>query len=194
MGVLTARLRLGPVSLSDADAIASLVRIYRDPAVWAHLPEARPVSDQAIETRLAGNARSWAANGLDWWIVRLRGPLGGLPAGEIVGLGGVSMDGSGLDAWNLGYRLSPAAWWHGLATEIAQASLAAARETRPHTPVTARVLERNPASWRVLGKVLTVAWQGVADGDDRLTADLPRRVYTDRPLSHDMLAALIAVV
>ena len=190
--VRTTRLRLSPVDTSGPEERAALAAIWGDPRTWTHLPSGCPTDDAWIEPWIAGHARSRARTGLAWWLVRLAGAVGGVPAGTVVGAGGCALI-EGLVAWNLGYRLTPDIWGHGVATELAVAGLVAARETAPALPVTARVLERNPASWRVLEKIgLTLVWSGVVPGDDAVAAGLARRVYADRPLSGDLLAGLIA--
>ena len=101
------------------------------------------------------------------------------------------------DAWNLGYRLAPEAWGHGLAGEAARVSLEAAREARPETPVTARALANNPASIRVLERLdLELVWRGASgaapSGPDD-TTHLERLVFSDRPLDDETLEAVIAL-
>jgi len=191
--VRTARLRLSPVDASGPEERAALAACWGDPRTWAHLPSGCPTDDAWVEPWIAGHVRSRARTGLGWWLVRLVGPVGSVPVGTIVGAGGCALI-EGLAAWNLGYRLTPDVWGYGVATELAVAGLQAAREADPGLPVTARVLERNPASWHVLEKVgLTLVWSGVISGGDAMTAGLCRRIYADRPLSADLLAGLIAL-
>ena len=83
-----------------------------------------------------------------------------------------------------------------MATELCRAALDAAALVSPDRPVTARVLERNPASFRVLEKVgLKLIWRGDAPSaavDPELRAVVLRRVYADRPLRPELLAELVA--
>jgi RimJ/RimL family protein N-acetyltransferase len=125
----------------------------------------------------------------------LRTPVGGLPPGTFLGSAGAAA--LPFDAWNLGYRFAPEAWGHGFATEAARASLAAAQEARPRTPVTARVLAANAASVRVLERLgLEVAWQGASSpeptGPDD-TTHLERLVFADRALDDATLEAVVAL-
>ncbi|MBX0299080.1 GNAT family N-acetyltransferase [Cryobacterium sp. 1639] len=89
-------------------------------------------------------------------------------------------------ARNLGYRLTPASWGVGFASEAAAAVLAAA--TPSAFPVTARALAANPASVRVLDRIgLTRLWSGSGPA----STALDRVVFADRPLAPDLLAAII---
>lgn len=126
--------------------------------------------------------------------MRLRSPLGALPAGAIIGLGGVAVRNPEVSAWNLGFRLTPAAWGRGFALELSRAAIDAARIAQLELPVTARALDRNPASWRTLDRAgLSLVWKGDAPADDALTSGVPRRVYSDRPLDAPLLRKLIAL-
>ncbi|MDR1079317.1 MAG: GNAT family N-acetyltransferase [Propionibacteriaceae bacterium] len=220
----TLRLALERPDPDDRAVRSAIWAVWGDPRTWTHLPLARPADSAWATGYLAEQARAWRRDGLGWWIVRLRGdgaepPPGTTPGtgdatgigdvistdavigmadvagmGGVIGMGGAALGGTARPAWNLGYRLSPAVWGRGLGAAVAAAGLRAARARRPDIPVTARVLERNPASWRVLEKIgLTRVWRGDAPADDALTSGLARRVYADRPLAADLLAQLIAL-
>ena len=97
-------------------------------------------------------------------------------------------------AWNLGFRLMPAVWGHGLAGEIAVEALNAAHHAQPGLPVTARVLTRNPASFHVLERIgLTLVWEGADPADDPLTTGVSRRVYADRHVCDALVRQLITL-
>jgi len=189
----TQSLRLRPVDLSDEAAIADVCVVFRDPATWTHLPAGCPQSDAEVREILARHANSWKDHGLGWWFISSRDSQQ-QGDGPVVGIGGCALNHPGVPAWNLGFRLDPAVWGHGYASEVAKAGLAAAKAADPDIPVTARVLERNPASWHVLDKSgLTLVWQGDDPSVDPLTTGLPRRVYADRTLDSALLDQLIAL-
>lgn len=191
---LTERLLLTPVDATDDATVAAVFALQSDPATWAHLPDGVETDISQSRSMLESYARSWRDYGLGWWTIRLRQPLDGVDTDTIVGLGGVAIRRPEVHAWNLGYRLSPTVWGHGLAGEVSRAARDAAGSAGPGIPVTARALTRNPASWRTLERAgLTLAWEGDAPADDPLTSGLLRRVYADRPLAPGLLQQLIAV-
>lgn len=191
---LTERLILTPIDSADAAIVEVLFAIQSDPATWAHLPDGVETDISQSRTMAEDYTRSWRDQGLGWWMIRLREPLDELAAGAIIGLGGAAVRRPEVQAWNVGYRLTPAAWGHGFAGEVSRAALAAAHGARPDLPVTARALTRNPASWRTLERAgLALAWEGDAPADYPLTSDVERRVYSDRPLPPALLDQLIAL-
>ncbi|KFF58486.1 hypothetical protein JF66_18230, partial [Cryobacterium sp. MLB-32] len=111
-----------------------------------------------------------------------------LTAGTFIGTGGVNM--TPALVWNLGYRLSPAAWGRGFATEIARGAVAAVRAQNDSVAITARVLSNNPASARVaLRAGLNKVWEGptmAATG-----AGITGEVFSDRDLADDAFRWLI---
>lgn len=112
-----------------------------------------------------------------------RNPVGTpLPAGTFIGSGGAQYVADG-GVWNIGYRLSPAAWGRGFATEVAREALRAARECAPGIPITARVLTNNPASITVLERLgLELMWEGATAASVENVGAPLRRVYADRAL------------
>jgi RimJ/RimL family protein N-acetyltransferase len=200
----TDRLRLDPLAPAD---LAAVHAIYADPGTWRHLPVGRHTTLAQTERMLDESERSWAASGLGRWAIRLGVPLPGtgLAAGALIGVASATLMDCG--ARNFGYRLTPASWGVGLATEAATAVLAVARSSAP--PVTARALASNPASVRVLDRIgLTRVWSGrggpgatgapasgeagvaAAPGRPDSTA-LERVIFADRPLAPELLAAII---
>jgi RimJ/RimL family protein N-acetyltransferase len=212
----TSRLRLHPLAPGD---LAAVHAIYADPGTWRHLPAGRHTTLAQTEHTISESAASWAASGLGRWAIRLREPLAvaGSPgtylsAGAVIGVASATLMDCG--ARNLGYRLTPASWGVGLATEAATAVLAVAGASS--SPVTARALASNPASVRVLERIgLTRLWSGPglpgtpAAPTDAHAAPAPasgvptaatahpdstaleRVIFTDRPLASDLLAAII---
>ena len=185
--VVTQNLRLRPIDVCDERAVANVCAIFLDPATWTHLPAARPQDDIEVKAYLGGHVNSWSDYGLGWWFVSLRQSADDV----VVGAGGCALTNPGVQAWNLGYRLSPSVWGHGYATELALAGIAAARAVQADLPITARVHECNPASWRVLDKVgLGLVWRGDSGSDDPLTIGTLRRIYADRDLDSVLLDQL----
>lgn len=189
----TARLLLTPVSPADLEDIH---RIYSDPGTWLHLPAGRHRDLVQTADHIERTERSWIDGGLGQWTIRLREDTAdrALRAGTIIGSGGCALTVGG--AWNLGYRLDPASWGRGFATEVARAAVRAAREAGPARAITARVLENNPASIRVLENLgLEAVWIGASPErhptDPLDTRHLRRRIYADRPLSPRLIEQLV---
>ncbi len=179
----TARLALAPVA---ADDVAAVHAMFGDPATWTHLPSGRHTHPDQTAQMIDHAAAGWRVHGLDSWTVRLAVPVGDVPAGTVVGIGGVSPRDP--FHWNLGYRLSPAVWGHGLATELALAAIEAAQENDADRPVVARALATNPASIAVARRVgLREVLRGARpDG-------LVRVALADRALDDDTLAGIAAL-
>ncbi|MDO3696368.1 GNAT family N-acetyltransferase, partial [Curtobacterium flaccumfaciens] len=137
--IRTDRLLLTPLTPADIDDVHAL---FSDARTWQHLPTGRHVARSSsvdmVQRKIGGRAR----HGLGSWAVRSASDH------AFVGVGGVDMTAGGV--WNLGYRLAPAAWGQGFASEIALAAVRAAGDTAPDVPVTGRVLTNNPASAAVL--------------------------------------------
>jgi RimJ/RimL family protein N-acetyltransferase len=194
----TGRLTLTPLAWSDVTEVHA---VYSDPGTWLHLPSGRHTSLAATERSVAESVASRAASGFGRWAIRLRVTLPGtdLAPGALIGV--ASMMPLECGAHNLGYRLTPASWGRGLATEAAAAALATAGASP--LPVTARALANNPASLRVLEHIgLTRVWSGsglphpdagAGDGGHTVPASaaLERVIFADRPLDPGLLAAII---
>jgi [ribosomal protein S5]-alanine N-acetyltransferase len=188
----TERLLLRPLSLDHVD---DYYRVYGDPRTWEHQPRYRHTTRGESARAIERSMESHRTYGFGHCAVVLREPVAGLAAGSFLGSAGAAM--LRFDAWNLGYRFAPEAWGRGFATEAAGVALAAARSTRPETPVTARVLARNTASVRVLERLgLDLVWSGVSNAVPAGPADtthLERHVYADRTLGDETLQAVIAL-
>jgi RimJ/RimL family protein N-acetyltransferase len=176
--VRTGRLDLRAVAMSDLDLIYGL---SSDPRVWTHLPSGVHTSREQTGVQLARQAAAWDSGELAQWTARLHD-------GTFAGIGGCSINAGA--AWNLYYRLVPEVQGRGLATELVQASQAAARQVRPDLPVTALLLEHNHASKAVAEKSgLQLIWRGPDVGNP--DPDAIRLVYADRDVAPDVVATLL---
>ncbi|MCO1577511.1 GNAT family N-acetyltransferase [Crossiella sp. SN42] len=137
----TARLALHRPAPADVEAILA---IHADPLACAH----NPADALATLAEAEGLYRRWDAHwrrhDYGYWVLRRyheAGPIGfcGLKAMRL----------HGRPVRNLFYRLAPAAWGQGLATEAVAAVLDQARAQGADPPVIARVRPANLASHRV---------------------------------------------
>lgn len=181
--------------MSDLDELHA---VYSDPGTWLHLPTGRHASPATTLSLIETTEKRWQEHQAGYWAVRLATPLGDLPAGAFIGSGGITplLTGAVAGSWNLGYRLTPASWGHGLATEIASAAMDFAAQVQPEYPVMGRVLENNPASYSVLEKIgLTLQWRGEFEAEtvqkNPWLSGQAHRIYADRQLTPEMLAAAI---
>ncbi|RYZ27528.1 MAG: N-acetyltransferase [Propionibacteriaceae bacterium] len=118
--VLTERLRLRTWTDADRPAFAAM---NGDPVVMEHLPQ---VLDRAGSDVLMDRLRAvWAERGLGLWAVERRSD------GALLGWAGLNpmpVGTPGAGEWEIGWRLTRAAWGHGYATEAATEGLRVARE------------------------------------------------------------------
>lgn len=157
--------------------------LYTDERSWKHLPEERHTSIEQTRALIEFMVVGWNDDGLSNWVVLTDNR-------EFVGSGGPRLIHGGL-VWNIGYRIRPEFWRHGIGTAIAKQGIQAARELRPKVPLTAKVLSRNEASRKTaLAAGLTERWRGPEAGRDGLT----RLVFADRELSPIELTALTTYV
>jgi RimJ/RimL family protein N-acetyltransferase len=145
--VLTGRLDLRAVTQQD---LAELYRINSDPRTWAHLPEGRHAHPVTTREWIARAVARWEEDGLSYWTARLR------TTGEVVGIGGPQRQPPGF--WNLYYRLDPAHWGRGYATELSLAARAAAAQHSPDLPFVAWIHAHNTASRRVAERLGLRDW------------------------------------
>jgi RimJ/RimL family protein N-acetyltransferase len=186
--VQTARLQLDAVIPDDLDEHFALMS---DPGVWAHLPSGRHTDPTQTADGIRHSLGHWARDGLGYWTARLRTDLPGdrLSAGAVVGTGGCAVR-VGTSWWNLYYRLTPAAWGLGLAAELVDAALDAARTADPDRPVIAYLLEHNVESRRRAERSgLSLMWRGLDAGNPDPSA--VRLVFADRPLPDDVLIEIV---
>jgi RimJ/RimL family protein N-acetyltransferase len=187
--VETARLDLDAVVPGDLDGHFALMS---DPGVWAHLPSGRHTELARTMEGIRHSGGHWERDGLGYWTARLREGLPGTPlrAGDMVGTGGCALR-VGTSWWNLYYRLTPPAWGLGLAAELVDAALDAARTVAPERPVVAYLLEHNAESRGRAEKAgLSLVWRGPDAGNPDPSA--VRLVYADRPLPGELLGRVTA--
>jgi RimJ/RimL family protein N-acetyltransferase len=153
--VTTSRLALRRFAPDDAD---DLVPVFEDSAVW-RFPYGRGLTPRETDRFVARQVRHWDELGFGLWIARLLG------TGELIGYLGLSVPSFApalLPAVEVGWRLTPAAWGFGYATEGATAALDEAFTTLRLAQVCSLPQAENPASVRVaerLGmRVLGTVW------------------------------------
>jgi RimJ/RimL family protein N-acetyltransferase len=162
----TSRLRLRRWRpAQDADAFAAL-NGERD--VMRFIPPFRPLTRAESDDLLARFAGHWDDHGYGLWAVEA---LGG--DRRCIGFAGLAIPAflpAVLPAVEVGWRLAPAWWGRGLATEAARASIDHARDTLGLASVVSIIDERNAASLRVAEKL------GMSRGRDRLHPVTRRRL------------------
>lgn len=179
----TARLRLAPARMAE---LADIAALHADPRVWRHRPEGRHTSVEHTRRKVIEMEQQWTRDGLGYWVARLRQPIAELPVGACVGVGGVAVE-AHRGWWNLYYRFRPEAHGHGLATELCQAALTAARSVGAERPVIASLLQDNVASEATAKAAgLRLQWSG----PDMERSDAIRLIYADRAVNAAELAAL----
>lgn len=153
---ITDRLTLAPLRSQYRDEVFQL---HTDPRVREHFPGGRHVNREQSEQLIADVEQAWAADGLSYWLVRIK-PVPGHEVGEVIGVAGVTRRPG--PVWNLYYRLSPEAQGHGYAQEVAAAALAAAAGVDRAVPVVAYLLEHNHGSRRTTERVgLNLVWRAL---------------------------------
>ncbi|WP_305782780.1 GNAT family N-acetyltransferase [Symbioplanes lichenis] len=141
MRIVTDRLTLRRPADSDLDAVYA---IHHDPRACHHNPSDLLDRRADAEHLLRRWDEHWQRHGFGYWTVMRHDPAG--PIG-FCGLKIVRF--RGREVLNLFYRLDPAAWGAGYATEAATAVVAWAGDHLPDWPVLARVRPANLASQRV---------------------------------------------
>jgi RimJ/RimL family protein N-acetyltransferase len=162
------------------DHVPTLFGLYSDPQVWGPDPLTRHDCLEQTGRMVEHWLTSWRSAGLGMWTAWRAD-------GTFVGIGGCFVRYGA--AWNLGFRLAHRFWGQGYAQEISTAARAAAGSLRPELPMTAYVLAGNDRSRRAVERTgLTRVWRGPDAGNPDATAI--RLLYSDRPLSREVIAAL----
>jgi [ribosomal protein S5]-alanine N-acetyltransferase len=142
-----------------------------DANVMARLGGVR--SENETWERLRGGLADWEQNGFGPWVFRHR------ETGEAVGSAVLQrLQIEGRDEVEVGYRVAVAWWGRGIATEMASALVAVAREWLGLEEIVSLTLRGNLASLRVMEKA------GFAYEHDVEWAGLPHVLYRQR-LAHD---------
>jgi RimJ/RimL family protein N-acetyltransferase len=141
----TARLSLRRPAPDDIDAI---YRIHHDPQACAHNPADMLATRAEAEVRYRGWDQHWERHGFGYWVIRSRGDRH-----RVVGFCGLKVMWLGSrEVLNLFYRLDPAAWGNGVATEAATAVVQWAAGHVRDRPVIARVRPSNIGSATVAAR------------------------------------------
>ncbi len=138
----TPRLRLRRVSMEDLDAFHGL-----EVALRAREDRPRQPPSRADSARyLAAFCDVWERGELGYWTILLEG--------QVAGFGGVrAKQWRGRQCWNLYYRVAPALWGLGIATEMAGEAIAAAWSVHPDWPILAETRPGNLPAIRVAERV-----------------------------------------
>jgi len=125
----------------EAD-VAAIFAVHSDPAACAHNPSDALATVVEARGLFSQWDQQWRSHGYGYWVVA--------DPAETVGFCGLKpVRLAGREVLNLFYRLVPAHWGNGYATEAATAVVSWAARHRPDMPVVARVRPANVASQRV---------------------------------------------
>ena len=167
--IVTARLALRRPAPTDVDAIYA---IHHDPAACRHNPSDLVADHEDAKRLLTRWDDHWRRHSFGYWVVTTRDTTSvtGAPSGATVGFCGLRfVRFRDREVLNLFYRLDPAYWGTGLATEAATAVVRWAGEHLPEWPVLARVRPENVASQKVAVRAgLSRAEQLDEPGEDGL--------------------------
>jgi RimJ/RimL family protein N-acetyltransferase len=162
----TARLLLRPWRpAADLDA---LVRLNADPDVMRWIAPHRPLTPAESGELLERLIRHWDEHGFGLWALVPREPGAG-----VIGFAGLAIPSflpAVLPTVEVGWRLAPAWWGRGLATEAARASIAHGFERLGLQSVVSLIDERNTRSLRLARRL------GMRPGKDRLHPVTRRRL------------------
>ncbi|MDY7544512.1 MULTISPECIES: GNAT family N-acetyltransferase [unclassified Cryobacterium] len=143
--IVTEHLRLRPVTDEDVESVWLL---HSDSRTNRFNP-AGPMTDRS---QAEEQAREWAANWVNdghgyWALEDLQVP------GVVIGFGGIrAMNWRGRQVYNLYYRLAPAAWGRGLASELVAAAVERWHEFGENRPLVAYTTADNLPSQRTAVK------------------------------------------
>ncbi|GAA2544131.1 hypothetical protein GCM10010435_10740 [Winogradskya consettensis] len=141
MQIVTKRLTLRRPAPADIDAIFAL---HHDPEACAHNPSDLLATHADAEERFARWDEHWRRHSFGYWAIDER------ESARTLGFSGLKVVRfREREVLNLFYRLDPAAWGAGYATEVATAVVAWAGEHLPDWPILARVRPENIASQKV---------------------------------------------
>ena len=166
--LFTARLSMRRPTAADVPAILA---IHSDERACAYNPSDRLVSEADAIDLYHRWDEHWQHHGFGYWVLRMHGDT------RIIGFCGVKvMQLHVREVLNLFYRLDPATWGRGLATEAAVAVARWAASDASRWPLIARVRPANTASIRVAEHVGLQR----AERLDTVGEDGPDLIYTAR--------------
>ena len=139
----TGRLLLRPLVPADLDEVAAL---HSDPMVMRYIDDGRPVPPQVVRERDMTWLTADYGPGAGYWLAVERA------VGSAIGWFGLRPVPGQPGDLELGYRLRPASWGRGLATEGARALIAHAFQAAGASQVVATTMAVNSASRRVMEK------------------------------------------
>ncbi|MCG7450512.1 GNAT family N-acetyltransferase [Corynebacterium kefirresidentii] len=175
----TDRLILIPLSAAN---IEETHKVYSDGRIWSHRPNGRFADIRTTRALAQSSSQSWEAHHFGPWAAYMRHN-----PSEFVGVGGAIFVEDG-NFWDIKYRLRPAHWGSGFATEIPSATLKSIHQVDPESPITARVTTNHPAAIRVIEKQgLQQVWEGRRVGTEDNPDEPDVRVYSDRELAPETL-------
>ncbi len=115
--------------------------IHGDPATNRYNPAGPDANVAASVRRLAGWMAEWKSRGLGYWIAHDRDEH------RLVGFGGLTFaTWRDREVLNLYYRLAPAMWGKGYATELGKHAVALASNHSPTVPIVARTRPENTSA------------------------------------------------
>jgi RimJ/RimL family protein N-acetyltransferase len=143
--IKTDRLILRPLRDDDLPLVAA---INGDPVAMRHF--VKPMTREESDAWVARARAIEAEHGLGVWALEVPGlaPLIG-----VVGLGRTGLAPPLETGVDIGWRLAPAYWGKGYATEGAKAALKFAFEQKGVTEVTSNTVLANTPSWRVMERI-----------------------------------------
>ncbi|MEV4702672.1 GNAT family N-acetyltransferase [Actinoplanes sp. NPDC049316] len=149
MEIVTARLALRRPAPSDLDVI---FEIHSNPECCRHNPSDLLTDREEAKRLFLRWDDHWRRHSFGYWVVAARDgeSVAGADAGTTIGFCGLKfVRFREREVLNLFYRLDPAHWGGGLATEAAGAVVRWAGEHLPEWPILARVRPENLASQTV---------------------------------------------
>ena len=140
----TARLRLRPLTLDDAEAYYTA--ILSDPDVMRYLPGGTTLPRDRAEFTIQRQIDNWARDGIGLWAVVRAGD------GRLIGHCGLMHlpDSTEIE---VAYALTQDVWGQGFAPEAARAALRFGFEERGFARIVAVAVPANVASQRVMEKI-----------------------------------------
>ncbi len=143
--IQTARITCERLRVEHVPQVTALLRDPMvSPTMYPHRP---PPREAEVRELLLAKQEHWERHGFGMWLLRDRA------TGDMIGRGGLQYTTvTGRDEVEVGWAIVPDRWGHGLATELALASIDIAFGPLDLPEVIAYTLESNRASRRVMEK------------------------------------------